>query len=76
MRVDAGRQRTNASFFHVLYIGFQQKAWPRLRWVFPLQKVWSKGESKIQIRVPVQGAALKTVAGLMLALGLRSVSWV
>jgi hypothetical protein len=28
----ASRQGEQASFFHGLYIGYQQMGWPRLRW--------------------------------------------
>lgn len=40
-RVRASRQREQASFFHVLYVGIQQKVWKILR--FSTQKICVKG---------------------------------
>jgi hypothetical protein len=31
----ASRQRVRASFFHIIYIGYLQEIWPRLKVVLP-----------------------------------------
>ena len=40
-----GRQRTNASFSHVLCMGYLQKGWPRLKVDFPTSRIWIKDVS-------------------------------
>lgn len=45
VRARASRQRVKASFFHSLYLGCQQKGWPRLKRIAPPQKIQVKSVS-------------------------------
>lgn len=37
-RIRASRPKENASFFHVIYIGYHKKDWPRLKMDLPTSK--------------------------------------
>ena len=40
-----GSSLEGTSFFHVFYIGWQNKVWPSFRCIFDPQKIWIKGVS-------------------------------
>jgi hypothetical protein len=41
----ASRQREQAFFFHVLYIGCEQKVWPGLKVDLPTAKIWIRSRA-------------------------------
>ena len=44
-----GSSLEGTSFFHVFYIGWQNKVWPSFRCIFDPQKIWIKGMSSTSI---------------------------
>jgi hypothetical protein len=46
-KIRASRQKANASFFHALYLGCQQKMWPRLKMDLPASK-----KSRLEVYLP------------------------